>query len=202
MSSERPIVEEQVLVVPRSSLPELDGWHGIRAMGLERIVAVVGAEARPHPRSQAELDPTLKQIIPYLVLRDGPRYFLMERTRAGGDPRLHDRWSIGIGGHLEASDGDIDGGLRREWGEELDADVIPPWRAIGVLNDDTTDVGAVHLGIVYVADIGGGTVRVRETDKLIGRFADASTVRAGYDRLESWSALVFDHLEPVAEVTA
>ncbi len=202
MSSARPIIEEQVLVVPRSSLPELDGWHGIRTAGLERIAAVVGAEARPHPRSLAEVDPSLKQIIPYLVLRDGPRYFLMERTRAGGDPRLHDRWSIGIGGHLEAGDGDIDGGLRREWVEELDADVIPSWRAIGVLNDDTTAVGAVHLGIVFVADIGRGTVRVRETDKLIGRFADASTVRAGYDRLETWSALAFDHLEPVAEVTA
>lgn len=194
--------DEQVLVVPRSSLPELDGWYGIRAGGLERIIAVVGAEARAHPRGLAEADRTLKQIIPYLVLRDGPRYFLMERTRAGGDARLHDRWSIGIGGHLEAGDGDIDAGLRREWREELDVDVIPSWRAIGVLNDDTTPVGAVHLGIVYLADIDGGTVRVRETDKLIGRFADAAEVRAGYDRLESWSSLVFDHLERVGEVKA
>lgn len=194
--------DEQVLVVPRASLPELDGWHGIRSDGLEHIVAVVAGEARPHPRALAEADPTLKQVIPYLVLRDGARYFLMERTRAGGDPRLHDRWSIGIGGHLEAGDGDIDGGLRREWGEELDADTIPTWHAIGVLNDDTTPVGAVHLGIVYLADIAGGTVRVRETDKLIGRFADAAEVRAGYDRLESWSALVFDHLESSTTVLA
>ncbi len=201
MSADPVAAEEHVLVVPRASLPELDGWHGIRSAGLERIVAVVGNEARPHPRFLAESDPTLKQIIPYLVLRDGPRYFLMQRTRAGGDPRLHDRWSIGIGGHLEAGDGDIDGGLRREWSEELDADVIPPWRAIGVLNDDTTPVGTVHLGIVYLADIGGGTVRVRETDKLIGRFADVRTVREGYERLESWSALVLDHLEPVEEAT-
>lgn len=201
MSPAVTIDEEQVLVVPRSSLPELEGWHGIRSDGLERIVAIVSAEVRPHPRSRAEADPSLKQIIPYLVLRDGARYFLMERTKAGGDPRLHDRWSIGIGGHLEAGDGDIDGGLRREWGEELEADVIPPWRAIGVLNDDTTAVGAVHLGIVFLADIGAGTVRVRETDKLIGRFADATTVRAGYDRLETWSALVFDHLERGAEAS-
>jgi predicted NUDIX family phosphoesterase len=189
------VTEEHVLVVPRAALPELDGWHGLRADGLERILAVVVAEARPMARGAAEHDPSSKQIIPYLVLRDGPRYFLMQRTRAGGDPRLHDRWSIGIGGHLEAADGDIEGGLRREWAEELDAPTVPAWHAIGALNDDSTDVGAVHLGIVYVADVAGGTVRVRETDKLSGRFAEPEEVRTVYDRLETWSALVFDHLQ-------
>jgi predicted NUDIX family phosphoesterase len=195
-----PVPDEQVLVVPRAALPELDGWHGLRADGLEHVLAVVAAEARPHPRALAERDPSRKQVIPYLVLRDGSRYFLMQRTKAGGDARLHDRWSIGIGGHLEAADGDIDGGLRREWAEELISDVVPAWRAIGVLNDDTTEVGAVHLGIVYVADIGGAAVGVRETDKLTGRFAGIDEVRAVYDRLETWSALVFDHLQ-AAEMT-
>jgi len=195
MTDTAAVAEEQVLVVPRAALPELDGWHGIRADGLERVLAVVAADARPHLRSLAERDPSHKQVIPYLVLRDGPRYFLMQRTKAGGDARLHDRWSIGIGGHLDAADGDIDGGLRREWAEELIADVVPAWRPIGVLNDDTTEVGAVHLGIVYVADIGGASVGVRETDKLIGRFAGIDDVRAVYDRLETWSALVFDYLQ-------
>jgi predicted NUDIX family phosphoesterase len=193
------VVEEQVMVVPRAALPELDGWHGIRAAGLDRVLAVVAAEAQPHPRSLAELDPTRKQVIPYLILRDGPRYFLMQRTKAGGDARLHDRWSIGIGGHLAAEDGDVDGGLRREWAEELVSATVPAWRAVGVLNDDTTEVGAVHLGIVYVADIEGGTVGVRETDKLRGSFATVDEVRAVYDRLETWSALAFDHLQ-AAEV--
>jgi predicted NUDIX family phosphoesterase len=194
------VVEELVMVVPRASLPELDGWHGIRAAGLEHILAVVAAEARPHPRSQAEQDPSHKQVIPYLILRDGPRYFLMQRTKAGGDARLHDRWSIGIGGHLDADDGDVDGGLRREWTEELVSAVLPAWRAVGVLNDDTTEVGAVHLGIVFVADIEGGAVHVRETDKLRGAFATVEEVRAVYDRLETWSALAFDHLR-AAEAT-
>jgi predicted NUDIX family phosphoesterase len=193
------VAEEHVLVVPRALLPELDGWHGLRDDGLERVLAVAAAEARPMPRAAAEQDPSSKQIIPYLVLRDGPRYFLMQRTRAGGDARLHDRWSIGIGGHLEAADGDIEGGLRREWAEELDAASVPAWRAIGALNDDSTDVGAVHLGIVYVADVAGEAVRVRETDKLRGAFAWPDEVRAVYDRLESWSALVFDHLDSAEE---
>jgi predicted NUDIX family phosphoesterase len=199
MSEAASVVEEHVLVVPRAALPELDGWHGLRADGLERVLAVVAAEARPMARAAAEQDPSSKQIIPYLVLRDGSRYFLMQRTRAGGDARLHDRWSIGIGGHLEAADGDIEGGLRREWTEELDAPMVPAWRAIGALNDDSTDVGAVHLGIVFVADVAGGTVRVRETDKLSGGFAQPEEVRTVYDRLETWSALVFDHLQAAEE---
>jgi predicted NUDIX family phosphoesterase len=192
-----PAIDEQILVVPRAVLPELAGWHGIRVDGLERVLAVVAASARPHARSLAEQDPSLKQVIPYLVLRDGPRYFLMQRTRAGGDARLHDRWTIGIGGHLDAADGDIEGGLRREWSEELESTSLPSWRPIGVLNDDTTEVGAVHLGVVYVADMAGGQVRIRETDKLTGAFVEVPAVEAVRDRLETWSAIVFDHLQSI-----
>ena len=96
----------------------------------------------------------------------------MRRTRAGGDARLHDRWSIGVGGHLNPGDADLFGGLRREWREELVADFEPAFEPLALLNDDTTDVGAVHLGIVFVADAAGRPVAVRETDKLEGRFAE------------------------------
>ena len=98
-----------------------------------------------------EADPGFKQVIPYLVLRDDERYFLMRRTRAGGDVRLHDRWSIGVGGHLNPGDENIDGGLRREWSEELIADFVPEFRFVGLLNDDTTAVGQVHLKVQVAA---------------------------------------------------
>jgi predicted NUDIX family phosphoesterase len=142
-----------------------------------------------------EEDPSFKQVIPYLVLRDGERYFLMRRTRAGGDARLHDRWSIGVGGHLNPGDGDLEGGLRREWDEEVVADFVPAFRLVGLLNDDTTAVGRVHLGAVYVADAGGRDVAIRETDKLSGAFADPAEVAAVADDLETWSRLVFEFLE-------
>ena len=142
-----------------------------------------------------EADPGFKQVIPYLVLRDGERYFLMRRTRAGGDVRLHDRWSIGVGGHLNPGDGDLDGGLRREWSEELVADFVPEFRFVGLLNDDTTAVGQVHLGAVFVADAAGRPVAIRETDKLSGRVRDARRGRrGGATDLETWSRLVFDAL--------
>ena len=120
-------------------------------------------------RGDAEEDPTHKQVIPYLVLRDGERWFLMRRTRAGGDARLHDLWSIGVGGHLNPGDGDVEGGLRREWAEEVVAGFEPAFEAVGLLNDDTTPVGAVHVGIVFIADAAGRPVEIRETDKLEGR---------------------------------
>ena len=185
---------ELVLVVPRASIMGDPGWHGLTTDGLDAFEGIVTRAGEFRPRADVEIDRSWKQVIPYLVLRDGPRYFLMRRTRAGADARLHDRCSIGVGGHLNPGDGDLAGGLRREWREELVASFEPDFRLIGLLNDDTTDVGRVHVGAVYVADAGGQTVAIRETEKLMGAFADPAEVGAVVDRMETWSALVFAHL--------
>jgi len=190
--------DELVLVVPRAAVIVGSGWTGVRTAGVDEFIATVRGEGRFEPRPAMEVDPSFKQVIPYLVLRDGERYFLMRRTRAGTDARLHDRWSIGVGGHLNPGDGDLLGGLRREWAEELVADFMPDFELVGLLNDDTTDVGSVHLGAVFVADAGGRPVAIREVDKLSGAFADPSDVAAVSDDLETWSRLVFDFLEAVA----
>ena len=171
------------------------GWHGLTTDGLDGFEAIVARYGEFRPRADVEPDRRWKQVIPYLVLRDGPRYFLMRRTQAGGDARLHDRWSIGVGGHLNPGDGDLAGGLRREWREELVADFEPEFELIGLLNDDTTEVGSVHVGAVYIADAGGRAVTIRETEKLSGAFAAPAVVREGIDRMETWSALVFERLE-------
>ena len=122
----------------------------------------------------------------------------MRRTRAGCDARLHDLYSIGVGGHLNPGDGGLEQGLRREWEEELAADFVPPFRLIGLLNDDTTDVGRVHVGAVFEADAAGRPVAIRETHKLEGSFARPSEVGAVTDRMETWSRLAFEHLETAA----
>lgn len=192
---------EQVLVVDRAVLMADPGWNGIRIDGLEAFDGIVATHGRFVERAVAETDRRLKQVIPYLVLRDGPAYFLMRRTRAGGDARLHDCYSIGVGGHLNPGDGDLAGGLRREWAEELDAAFVPDFRLVGLLNDDTTDVGSVHVGAVYLADAAGQAVRIRETDKLDGAFVAPDEVAAHVDAMESWSAIVFNHLEDRATVS-
>jgi predicted NUDIX family phosphoesterase len=191
--------DELVLVVPRRVLMPDPGWHGIRG-GLVsggEFEAVVAEHGEFRPRGEMERDRSWKQVIPYLVLRDGPRYFLMQRTKAGGDARLHDLWTIGVGGHLNPGDGDLGGGLRREWREEVRALFEPEFELIGLINDDTTDVGSVHVGAVYVADARGREVTILETEKLIGAFADPDEVAGVVERMESWSALAFRHLEGV-----
>jgi predicted NUDIX family phosphoesterase len=186
--------DEQVLVVPRHSIVPADGWLGVRPGDLHQALQIVVRDGRFLRRGDAEEDPAHKQVIPYLVLRDGERWFLMRRTRAGGDARLHDLYSIGVGGHLNPGDVDVAGGLAREWGEELVADFAPDYAPVGLLNDDTTPVGRVHIGFVYLADAGGRSVTIRETNKLTGRFATTEEVAAVRDGLETWSRLVFDAL--------
>jgi predicted NUDIX family phosphoesterase len=98
------VTGEQVLVVARELVPDGAGWYGLRSDDLTAFIDVITRHGRYAPRAAMEVDPRHKQIIPYLVLRDGDRYFLMRRTRAGVDRRLHDHWSIGVGGHLNPGD--------------------------------------------------------------------------------------------------
>jgi len=184
--------DEAVLVVPREALMGTPGWRGVLSRGTAPYLAVIEREGRFAPRAAMESDPRFKQVIPYLVLRDRGRYFLMRRTRAGVDARLHERFSIGVGGHLNPGDVDLAGGLAREWTEELDAGFVPEFRLLGLLNDDETEVGRVHVGVVFLAEADGRPVVVRETEKLEGRFVPPIDLLAVHDRMETWSQLVFD----------
>ena len=193
---------EQVLVLPRDLVPGGCDFHGLRpadASHLDRLAAATRMHGRFVNRPVAEESPALKQLIPYVVVRDGDRVFLMERTDAGGDARLHRKASIGVGGHINPVDGADDAllaGLRREWDEELIANWEPEFRLVGLLNDDSNAVGSVHLGVVFEVQAGGRTVVVREHNKLIGRMVEADLVRAMWDRLETWSRLVAERLLP------
>lgn len=186
--------DEAVLVVPREALMGTPAWHGVLRRGAEAYLAVIEQAGRFAPRAAMETDPRYKQVIPYLVLRDRGRYFLMRRTRAGVDARLHDRYSIGVGGHVNPGDADLAGSLAREWAEELEAGFVPEFRFMGLLNDDETEVGRVHLGVVYLAEAGGRPVAVRETEKLEGQFVAPAELLAVHDRMETWSQLVFGFL--------
>lgn len=195
---------EQVLVLPRDRVPGGCDFTGVRPADdavLGRLRAAVRAYGTYISRPEAEDDPSRKQLIPYVVVRDGSQIYLMERTRAGGDPRLHLKATIGVGGHLNPVDRGDDAlmeGLRREWSEELTADFAPRFELVGLLNDDSNPVGSVHLGVVFTVEADGGAVAVREHEKLSGRFASPEEVAAAWDRMETWSQLVATHLLSVA----
>jgi len=198
-------MREEVLVVRRAQLFPAGAFHGFSSEGVERYLATIAAHAVFAPRDRVEHDPSLKQIIPYVVLRHQQSIFLVRRTRAGSEERLREKFSIGIGGHINPADvGDaidpVEAGMRRELTEEVD--VPPGWqaRAVGVLNDDKEAVGSVHFGLVYVVDLPSTDVRVRETAKLYGAFATPEELREVYPRLETWSQFVVNAIGPAPQV--
>ncbi len=200
---------ERVLVLPRADVPGGCDFHGVRRVdphALQTLRSAVAIHGRYMDRPLAEEDSRFKQLIPYVVVRHGERIFLMLRTDAGGDARLHGKASIGVGGHLNPADDGADAlmaGLSREWAEELDADWEPEFELIGFLNDDSDPVGAVHLGVVFSVEAAGRSVDVRERDKLEGAFVGRDDIAASWERLETWSKLLADALglarEPAVE---
>jgi|SRR6266446_8802129 len=188
---------EQVLAVSREVLDALLELapRGLISDGVVELPRIIQCHGTFLDRASAETDPTFKQIIPYACVRHGTRYFLLRRKRAQGEQRLHDKLSIGVGGHINPSEKDdgqdiINVGLRRELNEELEigADYSP--RLIGMINDDTTDVGRVHLGVLFEIESSTSSVTVREHEKMSGSWVDSAELRRCFANLETWSQIV------------
>ena len=190
-------LDEHILVVPRSDLLWAGPFRGVSTDGLDEYLARIRRFGTFRRRGDVEDDPSLKQIIPYLVVRCGGRYLLFERTRAGHEGRLRGLSSVGVGGHISHEDVGqaedvVAAGLRRELDEELH--VMGDWtaRLVAVLNDDDNPVGQVHFGLVHLVDVPSGHVEVREADQLTGQLVPFDAVRAAYPQMETWSQLVVD----------
>lgn len=193
--------DEEILVVPREQLM-IERVHGFSQAGVGGYLSRVRTHGVFKRRGEVEHDPSVKQIIPYLIVKHEGRLFLFQRSGRGGDPRLHGLYSIGVGGHINrrdvvGADDVVDAGLRRELQEELQ--IGGSWRArlVGVLNDDTNAVGQVHFGLVHVVEVDEPSVAVRESDTLSGRLADVEEVMGLRDRMETWSQLILDAVDPL-----
>jgi len=197
--------DEKVFVVPRAELlgvvRELpSGFEAFGAANVDSVyVEAMRRWGRFVPRVDAEENPAWKQIIPYCLLVSAGQIFLMQRRRGGGEARLHDKLSLGVGGHINPVDSEetTDAGeimataLRRELREELwlaPGGQVP--ECIGVLNDDSDPVGQVHLGMVYRLEVEAANVTVREHESLEGQFVEPGAVFEALDRLESWSRML------------
>lgn len=202
---------EFVFVVPRSALfaefypqgfvPFAGDATGRRASELETAIARDGFFVE---RAYAERTPTLKQVIPYSIVSCEERVLLTRRLKSGGESRLHDKFSIGIGGHINPQDvnaGDVrdpvDAGTRREIAEELTVRGKYDVFRVGLLNDDSNAVGAVHVGLVQVIKV-RAPVEIRETQQLEGRLVHRGELRemlAAGANFETWSKLLIPHLD-------
>jgi predicted NUDIX family phosphoesterase len=200
---------EFVYVVERERLFDLAFPQGFAPAASDRKAAADRiARIRRHgffvERRRAEQNSSWKQVIPYVVVRKGDSILLLERTGKQGEARLHGKLSIGVGGHVNPVDTQGDAlfdGLKRELEEELTVTGPIELRAAGFLNDDSTDVGAVHYGLVAVADARRAEVAIRETELMSGRFVATGELRdlcrRERARFESWSSLLIDRLDDV-----
>lgn len=190
---------ENILCVPRRVLDGLGSFEGL-SMDVDRYVPALLDPANNLflPRPAAEEDPTHKQIIPYLVIRCGDRYLHYVRGKSGGEARLHAKGSIGIGGHI--NDGDTHAAhfdpaaynraVERELNEEL---VIPAGyrqKVAALINDDSTEVGRVHLGVVHLIDVDSTAIEPREDAIRDIEFLTAGELEARRERLEVWSQIL------------
>jgi predicted NUDIX family phosphoesterase len=191
---------EDVLCVPRTTIFPDGAWHGLVTVGLERVLRTIRATSEYRPRHTVEDDPSMQQIIPYCVVHhphDGT-YLLTRRLRRSSETRLHHLYSLGVGGHVNPGDGaggdPVVGGLQREWAEEVVCGSPATARLVAMLNDDSSPVSRVHLGLVFLVEPSAGTTSVREVEKLEGESLALPAMRRHYLSMESWSQLVFDDL--------
>jgi predicted NUDIX family phosphoesterase len=163
----------------------------------DAVLQLIVAEHHFVARELAERSPEYKQIIPYVVVRHRGDFFLLQRTAKQTESRLHHKLSLGIGGHINPEEAVERGealfrGLDRELSEEVFVPQPHALQLIGIVNDETTDVGRVHLGVVFILDAPSRDVRVLETEKMTGRWVAAGDLALHRDAMESWSQIVHD----------
>jgi len=193
---------ERVLVVPTPLFHRLGYFHGFSPAADRYLAELLNpANGSYRPRNEVEHDPGFKQLIPYMILRyvdpaRGPMVFQYTRGTGQGEGRLHRKHSVGIGGHISTLDAHADAssspyeqGMRRELEEEVIIDAPFRQQCVGLINDDQTDVGKVHLGVVHILDVEQPAVRPREADILECGFRPVAEILADMDGFETWSQI-------------
>jgi predicted NUDIX family phosphoesterase len=195
--------DENVLVVPRELFDRLGAFQGI-SFETDRFLPAILDPANNFflSRDLAEEDPGHKQIIPYAIFRHGDRYLHYVRGGGSGEKRLAAKGSIGIGGHINDTDhaaASLDKdtyttGVEREINEELNLTGTHRQEILGLINDDSNEVGRVHLGVVHLFTLESDEVTSAE-DNITGlRFLTLEELAAERERLETWSQICLDGL--------
>jgi predicted NUDIX family phosphoesterase len=206
------MAEERVLVVERKTVEDVGTFHGLN-FNVDAYLSALFAPgaARFIPRSAAENDPGYKQLIPYVIMTHDGRYLTYVRGKRAGETRLVGNRSIGIGGHINpVDDMPLLGSfghtyleaVRREVAEETTLGANHTDHIVALLNDDSNDVGKVHLGIVHYWTLDAVNVRRREQMITQMTFMTPDELRRLRDTMETWSQLCLDGLEQMAEKAA
>lgn len=204
------MAEERVLVVERKIVEQEGIFHGLNfdvEPYLRRIFAP--GVLRFVPRSQAEFDPSLKQLIPYVIMTCRGKCLSYVRGKRAGEKRLVGNRSLGIGGHINPIDNTLFSqtdpsemyldAVAREVAEEVDIDANHEDRIVALLNDDSNEVGQVHLGIVHYWTLDAENVTRKEQMITQISFMEIDELKRLADTMETWSSLCLSGLEEMAE---
>lgn len=194
---------EHVLVIPTCRFHEVGHFQGFSpdvAKYLEPLLTAENVSYRP--RFEMEADPSFKQLIPYVIFQHtdengGIHLFQYTRGKGQGEQRLHSKRSIGIGGHISSDDADAasheaapyEEGLRRELAEEVAINSKHHERCVGMINDDESEVGRVHLGVVHIFEVETPQVAPREDEITDAGFEPVDRLLATLDDFETWSQI-------------
>jgi predicted NUDIX family phosphoesterase len=195
--------QENVLVIRRSLFDELGSFQGLNFEPEKYLKAILSRGSNFFiPRREAENDPGYKQIIPYALIAFEKTVLHYVRGKKAGEQRLVAKGSIGIGGHMNETDESLfamdeqayRAGVEREVNEEIKINTSFEDRIVALLNDDSTEVGRVHLGIVHIFRLKEPKVRKREAMITGLTFLTKEELMARRESLESWSQICLDSL--------
>jgi predicted NUDIX family phosphoesterase len=199
-------ITERVLVVPTSLFHQLGYFQGFSSDTARYLHGLLNPEHTSYrPRHEVEEDPGYKQLIPYVIFRhsagDGrDSVFQYTRGKGQGEGRLHSKRSVGIGGHISVDDhrdekhATYAEGMRRELAEEVAIHTPYSERCVGLINDDETPVGRVHLGVVHLCDVEQPAVEPRESEIISAGFQPIEQLLANLAGFETWSQICLQAL--------
>jgi len=203
--------EENIMVVRRELFDQLGSFQGL-SFEVERYLPVLLARENNFftKRGPAELNPALKQIIPYVLLVHGERIFHYVRGKKSGEQRLVAKASLGIGGHMNDGDEHLfaldrdayNEAVQREVAEEVVLDAKYENRIVALINDDATEVGRVHLGVVHVFQLESAAARKREAQITEAGFLSIEELRERREALETWSQYCLDGIDQLLATAA
>ncbi len=202
---------EQVLVLKQEILAAEGLFHGLE-FDVNRYLRRLFAKdvLSFMPRSLAETDPTYKQLIPYVIMTHDGKYLSYVRGKRAGEKRLVSNRSIGIGGHINPVDdmalfskdmpqASYHRAVEREVAEEVSVEAKYTDRIVALLNDESNEVGSVHLGIVHYWTLDAPNVSKREQMITQMGFMSPAELQDERDSMETWSQLCLDGLDRMAK---
>lgn len=191
-------LQEQVMVVPSDLVYQFGRWQGLWLDFKPTLLDIIQNKYSFLPRSQVEQDTSWQQIIPYQVFTTGTHYYVGQKLAGSSERRLHYKYMLGVGGHInpqDAGNGNIlEAGIQREWSEEIAYQGKLQRTLIGLLKDHNNAVSQVHLALVYLVRGSSDYIHTIEPEKMQGKLYSLTEIGQLYDELDSWGQIVYQYL--------